>query len=128
MSAYEVAAARRQAFNIVLSQLGITVLLAGMCAWVWDPNAGYSALAGGGIGAATTGYMAFALLKYGAGSDPRRVAWGFFLGWAVKILLTIGLLLMAFRSKSFAPVPLLMAYTATFCAYWIAAVRGGRIA
>jgi F0F1-type ATP synthase assembly protein I len=53
------------------------------------------------------------------------VAWGFFSGWLVKVGFTVGLLVVAFRSRRVEAVPLLAAYVATFFGYWLGAARLG---
>lgn len=119
----EVAAARRQARGVVLWQLGLTLLLSGICVFAFGLGSALSALVGGGIGVLATGYMAFALLRHGDGTDAKRVARSFFVGWAVKVLMTVALLVIAFRAKSLSPIPLLAAYVTTFFAYWTASAR-----
>lgn len=123
LSTNQVATARRQAREIVLAQLGLTLLLAAVGAVFFGRSAGLSALAGGGIGVLATAYMAFALLKHGDGTDAGRIARSFFLGWAIKVLMTVALLVIAFRAESLSPVPLLVAYVATFFAYWVGAAN-----
>ncbi len=89
-------------------------------------RAALSALVGGGIGVLATAYMAFSVLRHGLGSPALRVVWGFVVGWVIKVLLTLALLVVAFRSPALAPVPVLAAYMASFIVYWYAAYRGSR--
>jgi len=116
---------RRQAVAVVLGQGLLGAIVAIACLAVWGPRAGASALLGAGIGIAATSLMAFAMLRHGAGADPQRVAWSFVTGWLVKVILTLGLLVVAFRSPGVDAASLLAAYLATFLGYWVGAARRG---
>ena len=110
--------------RIVVAQIAVTVALAALSLFLADAEAGRSALYGGGIGVVTTAYMAFAVLRYRAGTDAARIALGFMVGWVIKVLMTIALLIIAFRSRAVAPVPLLVAYLATLATFWTVATWG----
>jgi F0F1-type ATP synthase assembly protein I len=97
--------------------------LAVMCCVLWGAKSGWSVLTGGGIGIVSTGYMAFALLRQRADASAAQVALSFFVGWVIKILLTIGLLWLAFRSQVMAPLSLIAGFGVTLFAFWLAAVR-----
>jgi F0F1-type ATP synthase assembly protein I len=114
---------RRQALAVVLGQTLLGAIVAIACLAVWGSRAGASALLGAGIGITATTLMAFAMLRHGDGADPQRVAWSFFTGWVVKIVFTLALLVVAFRSKRVDAAPLLAAYVATFFGYWFGAAR-----
>jgi len=114
---------RRQALAVVLGQVLLGAIVAIACLAVWGSRAGASALLGAGIGITATSMMALAMLRHGAGADPQRVAWSFFTGWVVKIVFTLALLVLAFRSRKFDAAPLLAAYVATFFGYWFGAAR-----
>jgi F0F1-type ATP synthase assembly protein I len=104
---------------VLRAQLVVTLLIAavsGLAARNWTAVA--SALAGGGIGIVATAYMAFSMFRVGADASSGRVLRGFVVGWIVKVVLTITLLIIAFRSKFIAPLPLLVGYAATYLAYW----------
>ena len=116
---------RRQAVAVVLGQGLLGAIVAIACLAVWGPRAGASALLGAGNGIAATSLMAFAMLRHGAGADPQRVAWSFVTGWLVKVILTLGLLVVAFRSPGVDAASLLAAYLATFLGYWVGAARRG---
>src|SRR4051812_1700559 len=99
MSTSEVEAARRQALTIVVGQLTGSGLIALACAAGSGSRAAFSAMAGGVIGALATAYMAFAMLRPRAGVQAAGMAGTFFLGWAIKVFMTIALLVIGFRSK-----------------------------
>jgi len=116
---------RRQAVAVVLGQGLLGAIVAIACLAVWGSRAGASALLGAGIGITATTLMAFAMLRHGEGASAQRVAWSFFSGWAVKVVFTLALLVVAFRSRQFDALPLLAAYVATFFGYWFGVARLG---
>ena len=125
LSNAEIQQGRRQALAVVLGQAVLGAIVAIACLAVWGSRAGASALLGAGIGITATSLMAFAMLRHGEGASAQRVAWSFFSGWAVKVVFTLGLLVVAFRSRQVDALPLLAAYVATFFGYWFGVVRRG---
>lgn len=123
MSNVEIQQGRRQAMAVVLGQGLLGAIVAIACLAVWGSRAGASALLGAGIGIAATSLMAFAMLRHGEGADLQRVAWSLFSGWAVKIVFTLALLMVAFRSPKVDGAPLLAGYVVTFFGYWFGAAR-----
>jgi ATP synthase protein I len=111
------AVAARRALTILVWQAAWVVVLAALFALAWGAKAGWSALAGGGIGLVWTMYMAYALYKHSLSHGLRLSAVGFFAGWIIKITLTISLLIIAFRSGA-APLPLLIGLIGAMVAYW----------
>jgi len=125
LSNAEIQQGRRQALVVVLGQGLLGAIVAIACLAVWGSRAGASALLGAGIGITATTLMAFAMLRHGEGASARRVAWSFFSGWAVKVVFTLALLVVAFRSRQVDALPLLAAYVATFFGYWFGVARRG---
>ncbi len=123
MSAGILAANRRQAVQLIFWQALAAVALGVLCLALWGTKSGWSALTGGGVGVVSTGYMAFALLRQGPDASAVQITIGFFVGWAIKTLLTIALLWLVLKSKAFAPLPVLAGFAASFVAYWIVGVR-----
>ena len=113
----------RFATRVLIGQFAITALLAGASLLVRGQRAASSALVGGVIGIVATGYMAFALMRPVANNTASRAARGFFIGWLVKVVMTVTLLVIAFRSKAVEPLFLLVGYAVTYLAYWLAAMR-----
>lgn len=85
-----------------------------------------SVVVGGGVGVLATAYMAFSVLRHGLGASMARVMWGFVMGWAIKVLLTLALLVVAFRSPALKPAYVLAAYVVSFVVYGYAALRSSR--
>jgi F0F1-type ATP synthase assembly protein I len=117
---------RRQALSVVLGQVAVGAFVAIVCYAIVGARAGASALLGTAIGVAATSLMALAMLRHGEGVSAERAVIGFFTGWMVKVGLTVALLVLAFRSSQVEGVPLLAAYVATFCGYWLGMARVNR--
>ena len=118
LSVNSLAVAARQALRILRWQAGWIVALAIVLAIVWGGSAGWSALAGGSIGMVWTVYMAFALFKHSVNHGVRLSAMTFFAGWMLKVVLTISLLVIAFRAPGVVPLALLAGLFGTMVAYW----------
>jgi ATP synthase protein I len=123
MSASILAAVRRQALQVLLWQVLSVTVLAGLCLAAKGLKEALSVLAGGGVGVVATAYMAFALLKQNEHAGATRVAVSFFVGWVIKVVLTIALLWIAFRSKTMSPPLLIAGFALTFVAYWLVFAR-----
>jgi F0F1-type ATP synthase assembly protein I len=113
----------RLAIRVLVGQIVITALLAGASLLMRGQRASVSALAGGVIGILATAYMAFAVMRPLTENTAKRAVRSFVIGWVVKVLVTITLLVIAFRSKAVAPLFLVVGYGATYFAYWVAAAR-----
>jgi ATP synthase protein I len=103
---------------MLLWQLGCVVGVAAVAAIFWGVKAGWSALAGGGIGLIWTVYMALAMARHSLDHGRRLSAMTFVAGWLIKVVLTISLLILAFRSKAIAPLSLLAGLSGALVAYW----------
>jgi ATP synthase protein I len=123
MSASILAANRRQALHIMLLQALAVLALAALSLALWGVRSGLSILVGGGVGIVSTAYMAFALLRSSANTSAKRIAIGFFVGWVIKVLMTVALLWIVFRSKAFEPLSIVAGFALTFVAFWFAAMR-----
>ena len=118
MSTNVLAAMARQAWQILAWQVGWIVAIAVLTAVVWDAKAGWSVLVGGSIGLIWTVYMGFTLLRHSVDHGVRLSALTFFMGWLIKVALTFGLLVVAFRSTAMAPLPVLGGLSTALVAYW----------
>lgn len=119
MSANPFAVAARRSLLLFAWQLACTALVAIAAAVVWDARAGGSVLVGGGIGLVWTVYLALTLLKHSLDFGARVSAASFFKGWLFKIVVTVALLVAAFRAKSLLPLAVLGGLFTTMVAYWI---------
>jgi len=104
---------------MLLWQAGCVAGLAAASAIFWDIKAGWSVLAGGGIGLIWTVYMTLTLFRHSLNHGVQMSAMTFVAGWLIKVLLTVSLLILAFRSKAMAPLPLLAGLSGALVAYWV---------
>lgn len=123
MSTVDPVGARRAALRLVLHQAVVTLIVATAFLVFASGRAALSALAGGGISVVASLAMATLAFSRAAQGDPKRVMRGFYRGEAVKLGLTVVLLVVALRSGAVDPLPLLAAFVATMAAYWVALVR-----
>lgn len=93
---------------------------------VWDLKVALAIVIGGAISSLWTIYMALTLFKHGLSFGVRMSAASFVLAWVIKLGLTIGLLVIAFRSRLFAPLGLLVGLFGAMLAYWAWFVWRGR--
>jgi F0F1-type ATP synthase assembly protein I len=118
--------AARDALRILVWQLGWIAAAAFVGALVWGLNAALSILIGGAIGSIWTIYMALTLFKHSLSHGVRMSPVSFLLAWVIKLGLTFGLLIIAFRSKLFAPLGLLGGLFGALLAYWAWLVVRGK--
>lgn len=118
MSSNALAAGARQAWQILLWQVGWIVTIAALSAVALDVRTGWSVLAGGGIGLIWTVYLALTLLRHSVNHGVRLGATKLFAGWLMKLVLTFSLLIIAFRSQALAPLPVLGGLSVALIAYW----------
>jgi F0F1-type ATP synthase assembly protein I len=112
------AVAARRSLLLFIWQAACVATLAVIGAIAWGARAGWSILAGGGISLLWTVYMALTLFRHGMNYGARVSALSFFKGWIIKIVLTIGLLIVALRSRNVEPLGVLGGLFAAMVAYW----------
>jgi F0F1-type ATP synthase assembly protein I len=112
------AVAARRSLLLFLWQVACVVTLAAAGAIGWDGRAGASILAGGAINLLWTLYMALTLYRHSVNYGAQVSAASFFKGWIIKIVLTVGLLIVALRSRNLEPLGVLGGLFAAMVAYW----------
>jgi ATP synthase protein I len=117
------AKARQGTFVIVGLQLAVTVLASLVAALVAGRYAAWSALAGGLINVVASLYMALKLFAGGPGIGPQQWLGRFLMGEALKFVITVALFVFAMVVLKAAFLPLILAYIATYLAYWVALGR-----
>jgi ATP synthase protein I len=122
MSTIDGSGARRAALMLVLAQLAVTLILAATFLIGSDAHAAESALIGGGVGVAASLAMVTVMFR-GAGADPKRILRSTYRGEAVKLGLTVVLIVAALKNVELAVLPFFVTYAATFLVYWIALVK-----
>lgn len=123
MSTVDVTGARRAALMLVLAQVAATLIIAVSFLIGSGARAAVSALIGGGIGVAASLAMVFFMFRGASGADPRRILRGAYRGEAVKLGLTVLLIVAALKFVELAVLPFFVTYAATFVVYWIALVK-----
>jgi len=116
----ELPQARRLAGSVVLGQVVVTLVAAAICFAVWGRVAGLSALAGGGISAASSAVLALFAFGSPAGADAARVARAFYVGEGLKLAVTVALFVTVFLTFKVSFAALFGTYIATLFVYWIA--------
>jgi hypothetical protein len=111
--------AAREAVAMLAWQMGWIVAIAGVCAIASGQRLALAILAGGAIGSIWTIYMAFTLFKHSLSHGVQMGALSFMVAWVVKLALTVGLLIVAFRSRLFDPLGLLGGLATALVAYWV---------
>jgi F0F1-type ATP synthase assembly protein I len=118
MSANPFAVAARRSLLLLVWQLVCLVVIAALCAMGWGARAGGSLLVGGGIGLVWTVYMTLTLMRHSADYGARVSALSFLKGWLLKLVMTLALLVVAFRAESLFPLAVLGGLFTTMVAYW----------
>lgn len=110
---------RAAALKLLLIQLGfvlVAMLVAGL-GWGW--LAGFSALVGGSICFVPNLYFT---VKVFAASEPRQILNAFYLGEAVKLVLTAILFMLAWKFLELLPLAVLCGFIFTQLAHWCAPI------
>ena len=119
------AQARRATFIIVGLQLAVAVLAALIGGFWAGPHVAWSAFLGGLINVVASLYLAVKLFGLGPAAGPSHWFGRFLIGEALKFAITIGLFILAIVVLKAAFLPLILAYIATYVAYWIGLMRIG---
>lgn len=117
------AQARRGSLFIVGLQLAVAVLAAGVAAAIAGPHSAWSAFLGGLINVVASLYMVLKLFAGGPAAAPQQWLGRFLLGEALKFVITVALFILAIVVLKAAFLPLILAYIATYVAYWIGLAR-----
>ena len=123
LTAIDLRTARQFALQVVLGQLGMTLLIAALCLLLWGSRPAYSALLGGGISATASLSMAVSFFRHGSGADPQKILRGVYAGEFAKLLLTALLFIVVIALFEVSVLALFGAYVATILVYWVALLR-----
>ncbi len=115
--------ARRSARSVVFGQAAITVLGGLVASAIAGSHAGWSALLGGGISTLASLALYALAFRHRAGTDPRLVVRGFYLGEATKVGVTIVLMVLALVLWRPSLLAMMSTYIATLLVYWVALAR-----
>lgn len=106
-------------YRIVRTQLAVTIAVALAVFILAGLESAYSALAGGLISVIANFYFAMQTLA-GTGKSPRQLVTAFYVGEAVKILITAALFVVAIKVLNVLFLPLFITYVITLLVYWFA--------
>ena len=111
----------QHAFRILAWQVAWTVLAAVIFGLVISQRWGWSVLVGAGIGLLATAYLMFVMVKHVLNVTKPATLFTVLITWLVKVMLVVGLLLIAFRSPRFVPLAVMLGLGGSLTTYWCAA-------
>jgi F0F1-type ATP synthase assembly protein I len=124
MSANPLLVAARHSLYLLGWQTSCVVIIALLGALLNGRIASVSLLVGGCIGLTWTVYMTLTFFRHGLTHGRYMSAATLFGAWAVKLMLTVGLLVIAFRSPHLAGLWVLGGLVGALVAYWLWFVLG----
>lgn len=105
--------------RLLALQVLVALVVAAAALVLADVRAAGSALLGGMINIIATLIFAYRVFSAGPGSTAREIARAFYLGEAVKLLVTVLLFAAVLIWVKVAWLPLFIAYAATMLAFWL---------
>lgn len=115
---------QQAAFRLAAWQLAATGFVAATAGWVGGSDFALSASIGGSIGIVAGLYQALRMFRIDASQDPDGFLRSVYVGEAVKILLTVALMIAAIRVLNVAMLPFMLGYIAIYVVYWMALRTG----
>lgn len=115
---------QRAAFKLAACQIALTTLVVALAAVIGDTGSAFSAGVGGGIGVVAGLYQALRIFRVDAAADPERLLRSVYISEAIKIALTVALMIAAIRTLNVQFLPFMLGYIATYVAYWAALGTG----
>jgi ATP synthase protein I len=116
----ELPQARRLVANVVVAQVVVTAVAAGIAFAVSGITAALSALIGGGISAAASFVLAWLGFRNAAGASAEQIMRSFYVGEGSKLALTVALFVVVLKTMTVSYLALFGTYIATLFVYWIA--------
>ena len=114
----------KAAFRLAGWQVGLTGIVALGAFWLGGNAAAMSSVTGGSIGIIAGLYQALRMFRVDAAQDPEGFMRGVYIGEAVKILLTVALMIVAIRLLGVDMLPFMIGYIAIYLVYWVALKTG----
>ena len=120
-------AVMRLALRILVWQLAGLVLMVGVADLWQGQRVALAVLTGALIGLVTTAYLVFVLIKHSL--QPTRPAslLSLFGNWLLKVMLTVGLLMLVLRIRELQPGAILCGLTGSMVMYWLVMVVKQRL-
>ena len=104
--------------RLLMCQLSLTLLLAGVSALISGPMAGLSAILGGLVSIIPNAYFARTLFQYQGAQAARQIVNRFYKGEAMKLLLTVALFVMVFKWFSIVPLVFFLVFITVQMVFW----------
>ncbi|KTD44874.1 F0F1 ATP synthase subunit I [Legionella quateirensis] len=111
---------KRGIMRLWLVQLGITLVLAALCAIVFNIKAASSALLGGIVCIIPNAYFASKLFRHQGARAAKQIVNSFYKGEAVKIILSIFLFTAVFVFFKITPLAFFTSYILVLMTHWFA--------
>ncbi|HAT1812944.1 TPA: F0F1 ATP synthase subunit I [Legionella pneumophila] len=111
---------KRGITRLWLAQLGVTVILAGLCAILFGVNAASSSLLGGLVCIIPNAYFAIKLFKHQGARAARQIVNSFYKGEALKIILSMFLFALVFLLCRITPAAFFASYILVLMTHWFA--------
>jgi ATP synthase protein I len=115
---------QQAAFRLAGWQLVMTGFVAAIAGWLGGSDVAVSAAMGGSIGIVAGLYQALRMFRIDASKDPDGFLRSVYVGEAVKILLTVALMIAAIRVLQVEMLPFMAGYIAIYIVYWMALKTG----
>jgi ATP synthase protein I len=115
---------QRAAFRLAGWQVALMLVVVVIASWLGGRDAGMAAAIGGSIGIIAGLYQALRMFRIDASKDPEGFMRGLYIGEAVKILLTVALMIAAIRGLNVEMLPFMMGYISIYIVYWVALKTG----
>ncbi|MGH8578671.1 MAG: ATP synthase subunit I [Gammaproteobacteria bacterium] len=113
---------KKIAYKIVAAQALVTVIIALLLLVISSARSAYSALAGGLVSVVSNSYLAAKLFRFERDAVPGRIVRAFYVGEAVKILITAVSFVFIFAVLDTEALYVLLTYGATLLVYWFALI------
>jgi len=111
---------KRGIMKLWIVQLTITLIIATICAIVFNINAAISALLGGIVCIIPNAYFACKIFKYQGARAAKQIVNSFYKGEALKIILSILLFTAVFVLCRITPLAFFVSYILVLMTHWFA--------
>jgi F0F1-type ATP synthase assembly protein I len=110
---------QRAALKLAGWQVLMTALVAALFGWAGGPGFAVSAATGGGIGIIAGLYQALRIFSVDAGRNPEGFMQRVYVSEALKIVLTVALIIAAIKLLHVELLPFMTGYIAIYVVYWV---------
>jgi F0F1-type ATP synthase assembly protein I len=111
---------QRAVFRLAIWQVVLTVLVAGIAAWIGGTASAVSAATGGGIGIVAGLYQGLRMFSVDASRNPEGFMKSVYVTEALKVVTTVALTIAAIKLLQVKLLPFFAGYIAIYAVYWAA--------